>query len=247
MQGDSRSNCFQSYRVFVARSRQKASVSLAADMPNAARLTGLDVRCHPNVGISSRSDREYDQHPLLYQFYEGILKVEVVSFNGQPSWNFIQLPSSLFKVSTMSSLSLLRYSFTGHAGGILSCLAASNLEDLVLDECIRVDRLLTTLMPLCARLKHLKIRYPVWREGERSGKSQQEKLIKFINRQKRLEKLELVSLGMFSFYLTGKSQLRTLIVRDLRHQIRLQHPIQASAAQLHSALCQLSKCTAYLL
>ena len=217
-------NCYQPCRVLVPRSRQKASASLAAGIPNAARLIGLDVRCYLNVSVSSKSDLENDQHPLLYRLQDSVLKVEVISFKGRPSWDFLQLPSSLSQVAGMRSLSLLGYSFTGHAGGILSCLAASNLEDLVLDNCLQMDRLLTILMPLCAGLKHLKIRYPIWREGEFSRKSQQEKLIKFINRQKRLKKLELVSLGMFSFCLTGKSQLRTLVVRDLRHQIRTTTP-----------------------
>ena len=216
-------NCWQRQSVFTAKNRRQAKNVLSAGLPGDMRCTSLHINCPSNVVSPSKAGPDHEQHILLRGFYRGVLEIEVISNENRATWDFLQLPSLLAKLPSVAFLSLCEYAFASFSKRLQS-LNASQLQILVLDKCKRLDLLFRASLMEDVNLKQLTISSPVWREGDISRHSQQQYLIKFINGQKDLEKLELISLGIFHFCLAGKRRLATLVLRDLRHQLRTTTP-----------------------
>ena len=193
-----------------------------------AQLTslGIEFRPRPNVDANRLADITATHKQLLLD-HPGLksLSIDMTNNLHHNYVNIAQLQPTE-RMPPIQFLSLTACHFHFGWQGLPINLEICFLQRLHLNKCKRLDVLFYHLRIRNAKLRELRLRLPIWREGAQTRDRQRSIFQRFLDSQTHLQILELDSLG-FSDGILGRrirdepgEHLKVLELRDLDHQLR---------------------------
>lgn len=221
-------------RSFIEHLLQKSGIKTLA----------IEYRPHPHAHHNKLNELLY-YHKRLFLDHPDVesLSIDMVSERYSQSRDVFQM-QPFENLPRLKSLCLTSYAFEHQGSGLHVNVQASLLTRLTLDKCRRLDFLWHEFSLRNAALKELKIRRPIWREAPHHRERQRSIFQQFLDEQKHLEVLELVSFGFSSSILSalvheGRSaQITSISLCDLDHQLRTAtRDLQWGRAVAFKSLC----------
>ena len=216
-------------RILVTTFGMSEERSFIENLSHKAGINVLAIEYQPNPYTDSNKLTEllyYHRRLFLDHPKMDSLSIDMVSQPYGQNGDIFQM-QPFERLPPINKLSLASYTFNSQGSGLHVNLQISALTSLTLDKCRRMDYLFHEFSLRNAALKELKICRPIWREGAPNREHQRAIFQHFLDRQNRLEVLELQSFGFSSSILSmliheeGRSaHIRSISLCDLDHQLR---------------------------